>query len=362
MTRAVDSVLLAPQPCPRGFGCLYNIYFSMSKGNMLLGHARGKVGDLVFSRSNGQQIVRARNSVVKNPKTTAQMIQRIKLYTVVSAYSAMKSIVDHSFQGVPVGQKSMSKFTQEALKVLTAKIAAVANYEDANAFAPLGTGYFAVNEWPLSTGTLPMIVPAFIFDDAAGEGYGKVNLSSNTYQAIIDAYGLKRGDQLTFISVSTIPGVANNQFDFARVILDPRDANGNELALSTAFVGASNAITSPNPRNEGAFNLIRFSNDSIQFAVANKAYLVGVAVIVSRKGNDGEWLRSKANLVIDSEQENDYLLGDCLRYAAGSESVYASDYYLNNAGVSAITPAGNDGGGGSGGGGVVPPDDEGGEG
>lgn len=334
----------------------------MSKGNMLLGHARGKVGDLVFSRSNGQQIVRARNSVVKNPKTTAQMIQRVKLYTVVTAYSAMKSIVDHSFQGVPVGQKSMSKFTQEALKVLTAKIAAATDYEQASAFAPLGTGYFAINEWPLSTGTLPVIVPIMNFNDTAGEGYGSIALTTNTYQGIIDAFGLKRGDQLTFISCSAVQGIGNNQFDFARVILDPRDASGNELPLSTAFIGSSNAITSPNPRNEGAFNLLRYQSNAVQFAVANKEYLVGVAVIVSRKGNDGEWLRSKSNLVLMADEEFDYTMGDCLRYAAGSDNVYGSDYYLNNAGVSAITPADNGGGSDSGGGGGVPPADEGGEG
>lgn len=333
----------------------------MSKGNMLLGHARGKVGDLVFSRSNGQQIVRARNSVVKNPKTTAQMIQRIKMYTVVEAYSAMKSIVDHSFQGVPVGQKSMSKFTQEALKVLTSKIAAAADYEQAFAFAPLGTGYFAINEWPLATGTLPMIVPTMNFNDQAGEGYGSVELTSNTYQGVIEAFGLKRGDQLTFISCSAVEGLGNNQFDFARVILDPRDTEGNELPLTTAFIGSSNAITSPNPRNEGSFNLLRYQSTTIQFAVANKAYLVGVAVIVSRKGNDGVWLRSKSNLVLQADEEFDYTLGDCLRYAAGTDSVYGSDYYLNNSGVSANTTASSSDSG-SGGGGGVPPSDDGGEG
>ena len=71
----------------------------MSKGNMLLGHARGKVGSLVFSRANGKQIVRSRAEVVKNPRTEQQMVQRIMLNTIAQAYSQMKAITDHSFQG-----------------------------------------------------------------------------------------------------------------------------------------------------------------------------------------------------------------------------------------------------------------------
>lgn len=315
----------------------------MSKGNMLLGHARGKVGDIVFSRSNGQQIVRARAAVVKNPKTTAQIIQRIKLYTVVQAYSAMKSIVDHSFEGVSVGQKSMSKFTQEALKVLDAKIKAATDYEQAHAFSPLGTGFFALNQWPLSTGTLPQVSVTYVNDNTRGTGV--IALSANTYQGVIDQFGLKRGDQLTFCTVVTIPGAANNRFDFARVILDPRDENGNELPLSTAFANGANGITSPNPRNEGTFNFLTFANGTgLSFAVANAPYVMGAAVIVSRKAADGTWLRSKANLVLDTEEEHDYALGDAIRYAQAGNNVYGSDYYLNNAGVSANGNAGEDGG------------------
>lgn len=48
----------------------------MAKGNMLLGYSRGAVGDVVFARSKGQQIQRARNRNPKNPKTRAQMAQR----------------------------------------------------------------------------------------------------------------------------------------------------------------------------------------------------------------------------------------------------------------------------------------------
>ena len=97
---------------------LTTYFIVMSKGNMLLGHARGKVGSLVFSRANGKQIVRAKADVVANPQTEAQVIQRIMLNTVAQAYSKMASICDHSFQGVQKGAKSMSYFMKVNLNKL----------------------------------------------------------------------------------------------------------------------------------------------------------------------------------------------------------------------------------------------------
>lgn len=50
----------------------------MAKGNMLLGYSRGAVGDIVFARSKGQQVARARNRNPANPNTEAQVLQRSK--------------------------------------------------------------------------------------------------------------------------------------------------------------------------------------------------------------------------------------------------------------------------------------------
>lgn len=42
------------------------------KGNLFLGHGRGAVGDVVFSRVNGQQVARARNRNPRDAKTFSQ--------------------------------------------------------------------------------------------------------------------------------------------------------------------------------------------------------------------------------------------------------------------------------------------------
>ncbi len=96
----------------------------MAKGNMLQGMARGKVGDVVFSRLNGEQIARVRNRNPKNPRTNAQLYQRAIMATVMQAYSAGKIILDHSFEGYSVGEGCQRRFMSMNAKQLRAIIAA----------------------------------------------------------------------------------------------------------------------------------------------------------------------------------------------------------------------------------------------
>lgn len=99
----------------------------MAKGNLFQGMARGKVGDVVFSRSNGEQISRVRNRHPKNPRTNAQLFQRAIMATTVQAYAAGKAIFDHSFQGISVGAQNQRKFIKENAKLLREAIAADIN-------------------------------------------------------------------------------------------------------------------------------------------------------------------------------------------------------------------------------------------
>lgn len=54
----------------------------------LLGSSRNKVGSLVYYRSKGQDIARSLAANITNPRSTAQMSQRIKLANLVNAYKA----------------------------------------------------------------------------------------------------------------------------------------------------------------------------------------------------------------------------------------------------------------------------------
>lgn len=94
----------------------------MAKGNLFQGMARGKVGDVVFSRVNGEQISRVRNRNPKNPKTNAQKIQRAVMATVLQAYKAGSIIFDHSFEGKSVPAGSQRAFLSTNMRKLREQI------------------------------------------------------------------------------------------------------------------------------------------------------------------------------------------------------------------------------------------------
>lgn len=308
----------------------------MSKGNMLLGQARGKVGDLVFSRANGQQITRSRATVVSNPQTEKQMIQRIILNTVAQAYSRMAEICDHSFEGVPVGQRSMSRFLTLNMNALRTKVANYINeegtMEGVYAFAPKGTNIFTPNHYIISSGQLPEVqVAAISATDGATILIAKA-ADIPTYAEVIASLGLQRGDQLTFIGQELYTD-GRAAFKFARVILDPRNADGTQAELSTPFL-ANGVVNLPSPRNEGSDVKFTTVAGGIAFDLGENSQY-GAGVIVSRQKSDGSWLRSNCTIALTADLPyalvGAYDLQGALEYAMGGGIDLESERYLNNA-------------------------------
>lgn len=314
----------------------------MSKGNMLLGHARGKVGDLVFSRANGQQVVRARAAVVKNPQTQAQMIQRIILNTVAQAYSKMQPIVDHSFEGVPAGQKTMSAFMRTNINTLRARVAAAIadptqSLEEVRAFVPIGSNGYASNAFRVSSGSLPALVPEVVSNTTASVALGGV-----TYAEIIESLGLQRGDQLTFMMV-TGTDMDSTLFHYSRIILDPTNTDGTPAALNSDLL-VGGAVNLPSPRNTGEFQTLSIDAEGVlTFHVGNNnRQVLCVAVIVSRKGEDGTWKRSNADLVLNDTALTGLLsMAECLQMFEEGGISTLSSLYLNNAGAGAVALTGD---------------------
>lgn len=313
----------------------------MAKGNMFLGLARGSVGDITFYRRNAQQISRVRVRNVKNPQSPAQMGQRAINHTAVNAYSILKGICDHSFQGVSYGANSYSKFLSLNMDMLRKRAASANPSGSAKSFLPFGFQGIVAMPFVLSTGTLPTVEAEF----ASGEGYTALKLSSLpasnpqgiTYQQIINALNAQQGDQLTIIRIPdpTIGGYPDEPFGremiLARIILDP--GNSNDPAETEFFdtTGALLRVNDPNKRNEG---------NAVFRPVGNSMYVsvgdfqdgdVGFAAILSRQNADGSWMRSASVLLFNEQfRESGYTLKQASTLSP--VDVYIeNDYYLNNA-------------------------------
>ena len=308
---------------------------------MLLGQARGSVGDIVFSRSNGQQVIKSKAGEVKNPQTTAQLIQRIIMNTIAQAYSKMQDICDHSFEGIANGQMSMSYFMQKNLNLLRYTLSQVGDLNaSAPCFAPIGNNGLASNSYVIAKGSLPETLPE------VSSGAVAIAISENTYAAVLAATGLQRGDQLTIISVDG-SDLSDQKFVYSRIILDPVSNDGSELGLETPFLDGGN-INAANPRNENRGHTYAFDGGKFEVSVATDVINMG-AVIASRQKADGSWLRSNAVLLLADGADVGYTMQQCLDLFASGGIDVESSKYLNNALRNVRRAASADSGNGGGG-------------
>lgn len=84
------------------------------------GLMRGSVGPVTYSIGldgigKKQQVIREKPVEVKNPRTRAQAIQRMKLKPIYNMERILADIVDHSFKGVPIGIQSRQYFRKLAM-------------------------------------------------------------------------------------------------------------------------------------------------------------------------------------------------------------------------------------------------------
>jgi hypothetical protein len=288
----------------------------MSKGNLFLGFARGKVGDVVFSRQGGEQVTRARNRSPRNPQTALQLTQRVCLKSASSAFSLMQDICNHSFQGLDGKVKNQSRFNQLNVELMRQQLADYINSGDPEDlltcqetnFSQRQSSRAPIRPYVVSDGTLSPLACEITSRDTVQVNVRVSGITVGTaasYQNIVDAFGLQRGDQLTFIAAladDTETGTDGmfNGFVYARVVLDP--ANGD---MTTPFVD-SGVIQQPNPRNSGTVTIATASSESglldIEWDLSwglpgTVSTLGGAAVIVSRL-NGNVWERSRQSLTL----------------------------------------------------------------
>lgn len=296
---------------------------------------QGATGKLAGSKlQNGAYgTVIAENKKPKNPKTVNQTLQRVLMNTVSQAYSALRDICYHSFEGVSEGVKSMAKFQSENLGYFRAKAAEVGEEQLGNYvnFVPVGQKGIRPAAFIISDGKLPRVAMQI------NASYQAVlPMTANTYADLISKYDLQRGDQLTFVAIVESTEFAGSyEAKYARIILDPRNSDGTEAALSSALIDGSK-INLPNSKNAGNFGLLTYSNGMV-FNFKADEKVCSVACIVSREVNK-EWKRSFAQMVVSeaSIAETGISLARAIRLSLDGETITLTDgnAYLNNAGVS----------------------------
>lgn len=130
----------------------------MAKSNGFFSLRRGSTKSLTFSVLEGKQITKDRVTNVHNPKTDKQQYQRAIMATVMGAYSKMKAIEDHAFQGKSKGAANQREFYRLNINKLRANLIAGADGEyEGVPVGLLAPKHLTVlpNEYVISNGSLP---------------------------------------------------------------------------------------------------------------------------------------------------------------------------------------------------------------
>ena len=309
---------------------------------------KGKLGNIVgYKGRNGKRLARIRQTEVKNPKTDGQVIQRMILATASKAYGRMKSITDHSWQGVAYGAISQSYFLKKAMERIRKFVAdSMATFPSTindplqwvglarpDSLAESGFGL------QISEGTIPSVSATYA---KVGEGddadtvlshFGKViKLAAEdtlTIKNVMDSLGAKVGDQITAICIT-----ANGEFKYGRYVIN-NNATGEQLVESWDGTADAEAFD----QDKSLADDVQITLSALSTETERKLYVNTVsgetiraaAIIISRKDGNS-WQRSTQFLMpVGDVSVVDSIIK--LWQLGSTEIATENPYYLNNADV-----------------------------
>ena len=297
----------------------------MAKSKSFFGLRRGSTKTLTFSVFNGKQVTKDRVESVKNPRSLAQMVQRMCMATSSAAYAQMKEIVDHSFEGVTYGLNNMSEFIRQNTKAI--KESALDPAKAKFAFNPFQDRRLYGGAFIMSAGSASAIPDAAILAQSFGEDKVRVIMGIENETAALTANDLYATLGITVGEMCTLCFIAKNDTDasgiFGFVRLKAKAA-GTE-ALTTAnytnfFDVESNLPVTVQQIGSGTISAIVTATGVIEDGD------IEFCAIHSVKANNG-WLRSNAVMKI-----NGYTLAPGFEDAIATYPVGES-YVLNGGNI-----------------------------
>lgn len=251
-----------------------------------------RLGGAVFYQNNGQTVVRELAPSVKNPRTTAQMIQRARLANLVSMYRAnLEWMKRGAFETKKPTQSDYNKF-------VSVNSAAQPLYFTKSMVAG---GASVVDSYMVTQGSYPSVTTVLSGDGQhivsnlyldASIITGTVAVATTTVaeltQALLSSNDvIKEGDQLSLIlnyqriTSASVPFVVAQSF---------------ELILSSSDTRTLSEVGFP----ESFVSVMQGSNKTLAVAVNNDQ--IGVAFILSRTVG-GRIMVSTQELILSSQQK-----------------------------------------------------------
>lgn len=272
----------------------------MATGNLFLGTARRKIGDVVLYRREGVQQSRVRVRTIANPKSDGQALQRNYIAPVARFYAPLAGVLERSWENLS-RSKSYTAFLKR-------------NIDKARAegwYIPKGATFFPL-PYQLSYGILPPLEVTW-----SSETVRFVRIAGTyeadtigTLSASLVAAGYREGDQCTLLAV----------YDNG----DSYRPAWSRFLINTSDTRTLDAIQQVKVENAGSYYILQ--------DLSAEEQLVAGCAIISRYEN-GVWRRSTQSLVV-SPSLMAAVTGEEARAAAiasyqGNSSLITSEIYLN---------------------------------
>ena len=328
----------------------------MAKSKSFFGLRTGSTKSLTFQVNRGQQITKDRVYRVSNPRTEAQMTQRALIPIVAAARSALKGLVDHSFEGVPYGEASLKEFSKQNLRAGALSV---------TSYSPNGVSNPGFADLIVSNGSIN--VPYSIDSDERGntiEGAGTqyppfkfpatdAGASADAIFKYLETYARENnmdiiapGTQLTFLTiyqsgtVKVNTGTGSIEAPTSGFILDRiYIPNGDSDSENAKEVNDKWKVDLGNSKDANKVLLHNSNGDHLEIKcdgflslrlspreTTTNSNNCGLALILSRYVN-GVWKRSPSRLTIGFEPSDKLTFEDWL--STYKTTGAASKKYLN---------------------------------
>ena len=327
----------------------------MAKSKSFFGLRAGSTKSLTFQVYRGQQITKDRVYRVSNPRSEAQMTQRALIPIVAAARSALKGLVDHSFEGVAYGEASLREFSKQNLRAGALKVTSYSPNGVSNpGFADLIVSNGSINvpytidaDSPSNSIEVTGDFPPFKFPAADKGASADVILKYlESYARANNAAIIAPGTQLSFLTiyqsgtvkVNTGSGtldVPTSAFSLNRIYIPNGDSDSENAKSINDQWKVSTAVA-----QDATLAVLENSNgDKLSFGSTGKFVIscepketttnennCGLALILSRFEN-GVWKRSPSRITIGYDPTSPFTFEDWL--STYKTTGAASKKYLN---------------------------------
>lgn len=293
----------------------------MAKARQALSPWRGRAGGVVYSVLNGKQIMRSAPASVSNPKSDAQVAQRMKLAPAQNFYRQLEALVSlgfasHTFQGKKYGNANRLRFLQLAMM------------NNQGPYVPKDTMDFIPFDYQVSEGSLPSFTGRmYLYEDTArlNEIATEVaaEITAENVEQWANAFGCNVGDQISIITIDLV--------------------NGYYIPKVTRFLVQAGGFDLGDLANDYDISFWLPTGKTLATATFGSILIKGegeaVCAVLSRQQANGEFLRSSEYMHISTAIREKYYspaaLDAALRSYQEVKSANSTDPYYNNIGSQA---------------------------